>query len=282
MMAPKPPEFATIEALESELKDYLAALPAGELDDETLPPPLAYSELSRNGRDDLARAVLDYGGYIQFSKRFGLRWTLPKKEMPPPMVEVDNFDPTKVLRTGFLKLGNARKATEDILETKSLDELPRRQPPPAATKASTGLGKLASLLEPARAPYVNTEDELPLRQLLVDLQLSLTQRANTLLLAWLLAVAFGPNPAFSLDGEELLVARSVALSVLTVQSGLGVYAATLASAQQRNPLVWLLKTALGGAPALSELRSESTRIPPPPSAAGNDNAQSARPPPSRP
>lgn len=271
VMAPSPPAFATLEALEDELRAYLAALPAAELEDESLPPPLAYSELSRNGRDDLSRAVLEFGGYIQLSRRLGLRWLLPKKEGRAPTIEVDNFDPTKTLRTGFLKLGNARRATEDVLETKRLDEIPRRQPAPPTAQAA-GRSKLASLLQPARVPYVNTEDELPLRQLLVDMQMSVPQRAGALLLAWALALAFGPHPAVQLEGDALLAARGAASGLAAAHGTLGAYAAVLASGQRRNPLVWWLKGTLGGVPALSELRAEDTRLAPP---AGGGEASAA-------
>ncbi|KAG8458182.1 hypothetical protein KFE25_011713 [Diacronema lutheri] len=258
----QPARFATVEALEAELRAHVAALPAAELDDESLPPPLAYSELSRNGRDDLARAVMDAGGYIQMSRRLGLRWALPKKAAPPPVVEVRNFDPREALKSGFLKLGEARSATEDVLETKRLSEFARREPA-QLTPQQVGRSKLAELLRPARAPYVSTDDPLPGRQLLVDMQMSLPQRASAVLLAWALALAFGAHPTVPLDGDALLAARGAAVGLAAAHAALGAYAAVLAAGKGRSAVTWALKAALAGAPALAELRDERTRLRPP-------------------
>jgi hypothetical protein len=288
MAANKPAQFATVDELEAELREYVKALSPDALSDELLPPPLAYSELSRNGRDDLALAVMENGGYIQFSRRLGLRWLLPKGPVKEPAIEVNNFDPTEALRSGFLKLGNARTATEDILETKKLSEFERREAnAERARELKVGRGTLVSLIEPAQKPYVNLEDETPARQLLIDLQMTVPQRASAVLLAWTLAAAYGAHPMLTIDDATTLLALRAASGVwVAVQLGLGGYAALLAREQERNALVWFFKTTISGAIALDELRGETTRLPPadasdaqpPESAAPVDRPRSSAPP----
>ncbi|KAJ1640226.1 hypothetical protein T492DRAFT_930375 [Pavlovales sp. CCMP2436] len=262
MMAPKAPHFASVEQLEAELRAYLGGLPADELSDDSRPPPLAYSELSRNGRDDLARASMEFGGYIQLSNRLGVRWRLPPKEVRVPLQEVNNFDASKATRTGFLKLGNALRATEDVLETKKLSDFERSESKSTelVRQQQVARSKLASLIQPTQKPYVNEEDKLPGRQLLVDLQMSLPQRASTVLFVWALGLAFGPHPALPLDAETALVVRTIALGWGGLHSALGIYAAVVASRQQRSAPVWLFKTALAGFPSLAEVVGESTRL----------------------
>jgi hypothetical protein len=58
-MAAGPKSFGSVEKVEAELRVYVGALPADALGDESLRPPLGYAELSRNGRDDLAKAARD-------------------------------------------------------------------------------------------------------------------------------------------------------------------------------------------------------------------------------
>jgi hypothetical protein len=202
------------------------------------------------------------GGYIQDSKVLGLRWALAKGPARTPFVEIDNFDSNKALRSGFLKLGNAQKATEDVLEVKKLSDFESRETFERERQRELGRSKLASLLQPSEAPYVDTADDTPARQLLVDLQMNLPQRVTALLLTWALAAAWAPHPALPLDADTLLAVRLASGVWLGAQAALGVYTATLASAQARNPLVWFAKATGAGVAALAELRAEGTRLQP--------------------
>lgn len=247
-------------ALVEEVKDYLTNVPQQELDDDRLPPPLSYTELSRRGREDLARAVMDGGGYIALSKALGVRWQMPKKVPDkPPLVPVENFDPTASEKSGFLKLGRARADTEDILSEKPLSAFKKEN----ATAASPNLqpeSKLASLLAPAVAPYVSDEDDTSLRQALVDMQLSGQQRAAALLLAWTLANAFGAGGDL-VDPEIRQFLRPAALALIAVHVGSAGFAVLGAVQQGRNVVVWLAKGLLAGSSVIPELWSGDTLLP---------------------
>ena len=63
--APQLAAYDTFAALENELRAYLSALPESALSDAAAPSPLAYTELKRNGRTDLAEGCLKHGGYVR-------------------------------------------------------------------------------------------------------------------------------------------------------------------------------------------------------------------------
>ena len=70
MMAAK---YLTVESLEIAIREHIATTYAeGSLDDESLPSPLNYKELSFHGRDDLVEGCMAFGGYLQLSQALGL------------------------------------------------------------------------------------------------------------------------------------------------------------------------------------------------------------------
>ena len=70
MMAAK---YLTVESLEIAIREHIATTyPEGSLDDESLPSPLNYKELSFHGRDDLVEGCMAFGGYLQLSQALGL------------------------------------------------------------------------------------------------------------------------------------------------------------------------------------------------------------------
>jgi len=65
-------KYASLDELEAAVRAYVAALPAGALDDASLPSPLSYKELQHNGRPDLVEGCMNFGGYLKLSRDFGL------------------------------------------------------------------------------------------------------------------------------------------------------------------------------------------------------------------
>ena len=66
--------------LQSEVRDYLATIPAEELADPESPSPLAYAELGRRGRTDLVEGCMKHGGYLRVSADLGV----PVRVKPTP------------------------------------------------------------------------------------------------------------------------------------------------------------------------------------------------------
>ena len=65
-------KYASAAELEAAVRAYVAALPAGSIDDPSLPSPLNYKELQFNGRPDLVAGCMQYGGYLKVSNDLGL------------------------------------------------------------------------------------------------------------------------------------------------------------------------------------------------------------------
>jgi len=65
-------KYASAAELDAAVCAYVAALPAGAVDDPTLPSPLNYKELNYSGRPDLVEGCMQFGGYLQVSQRLGL------------------------------------------------------------------------------------------------------------------------------------------------------------------------------------------------------------------
>ena len=65
-------KFNSVDELEAAIREHIASLPEGSVDDKTLPSPLNYKELSYHGRDDLVQGCMAFGGYLQLSNAMGL------------------------------------------------------------------------------------------------------------------------------------------------------------------------------------------------------------------
>jgi len=256
--------FATPAELEEELRAHLATIDQDVLADEELPPPLSYVELSRRGRDDLSRAVLAMGGYIQFSKALGVRWQSPPEQEKPPPKALDNFDPYKQDTSGFLKLGKTLAEAEAVLAIKKLHEFrkPERPAPPPKPEGPvrSKLQDIMNIYAPPDANATWVDDPIERRQFLIDSQLSDFQRIYVLVSAWLLASACGPHPAALLDPEVVGYLRLFVDLGALVNLCCAFYSSKLAGAQGRSRAVWVIKGLVAGGAALRELQSEQTRI----------------------
>ena len=65
-------KYASAAELVVAVRAYIAALPAGAIEDPSLPSPLSYKELQFNGRPDLVEGCMQFGGYLKVSNELGL------------------------------------------------------------------------------------------------------------------------------------------------------------------------------------------------------------------
>jgi len=64
--------YDTLEEFEAAIREYLATLPDGAIDDPSLPSALNYNELNFNGRPDLVEGCMKFGGYLKVSNDLGV------------------------------------------------------------------------------------------------------------------------------------------------------------------------------------------------------------------
>eukprot|EP00967_Tisochrysis_lutea_P113341 scaffold179822_cov31-Tisochrysis_lutea.AAC.16 len=199
--------FEEYEALEVELRAYLAALePQDALD---APSPLAYAELTRNGRLDLVEGCMAHGGYIAVSKRMGLPLRFANLiDAPAPQTPriTEELPPTI-----GLKLSGARReeemaaamvkaeASKSGCETRTVEKGGTIYEPtplnlPSSTKGTAGA------------------DSQPSWQFAWLFRFDDAERASLLLFTWVSAVAYGRSSASLLD-DGLLTALQIAAQV---------------------------------------------------------------------
>ena len=262
-MVAKMKTFADFEALEDELRGYLATLNSTALNDPAAPSPLAYIELNNAGRSDLANGIMSFGGYIEVSQRLGVRL---KAVAAVPVVENPWVQPpaeTDLAGAGVVLSASAKeeKMAADLERLASgmspLVSGGGGQSEAAATRdrlSPLTLRNAASDAADGRSP----QEEGGGRYVMLDG----LQRANALLLVGLLAVGFGRTSAQSLD-EQTVGAVQLAFCVLAVAHLViacwGAFLASRSAEASESAPLWFAKLTVSGLGGLLELNRRLER-----------------------
>jgi hypothetical protein len=253
--------YSDFGAFEKDVRAYLTTLEAAALTDDEAPSPLAYLELHKAGRADLAEGCLQYGGYIAVSERLGVRL----RAAPPPSsaASFPAFSRDEPMDTGA---GATLSATAK--EEKMAADLERLRTAPverqAAAGATTGFRDVGDRLTPlpgAAGRGSAGGADAASAGAAVDgggryFRLDGLQRTSAALLAVLLAIGFGRSSGDILDAPEVIGAAQAGAGALGVAHLLiAAYGTFLASqADGESPFGWALKLLLTGPGGLVELR----------------------------
>ena len=258
MMAQK---YAEFQDLEADIKAYIATLDDTALNDPDAPSPLAYAELGTAGRPDLAEGCMKHGGYLAVSSKLGVR--IQRKQ---PAKE--GFK-TKVAFGGDnYKTGAEVTLSGNAMEDKMANDLARLASKGKA-EVSTGGENIggASVSRDRLTPFEVTSQSSkskPVKEAVKDgpmyglgryIRLDTLQRSNAILLAVLLAVAFGNTSGQVLDSSTVGAVQLAADALCVGHVMITGYGTFLASqAEGEDPVLWALKLLLTGAGGFAELQ----------------------------
>jgi len=278
--------YDEFEVLASDIRDYLGQIDPKLLEGPGAPSPLAYTELQRNGRTDLAEGCMKHGGYLKVSEALGVRVNLVA---PPPPPAAPRFLPEDD-SVGF-GLALSASARESRL-VDNVDVSAASNATPGSMAAPLPRDRLMPL-EAASSPRQKDSDS-PVRPLQWDVaratKLDSLQRASVLLLLVLASFGFGKSSGSVLDATAIASAQLGAEALLVAHLSMAAYAAllviqggqlgepstvatTLANPSRQQgipasdtpslegvppigpPGFWFFKVALSGAGGLRELRA---------------------------
>jgi len=242
--------------LQREIRSYLAAIPAEELEDPDAPSPLAYSELGRRGRTDIVEGCMKHGGYLRVSADLDV----PVRVKEPPK----KAEPLRFIAepSGKGDLQMSRAAREERIAAQLAGPLPEAAAPSRGERVRAPSRTASEPLwspSPAAAASVEIEFAAPSEQggLMRFAQFDLAQRASLVLFVGASAGGFGRSSAELLAPETIATLQWGALVLLVVHVMVAAYGATLAKSGERGPApLWFVKLLLTGLGGFAELRRE--------------------------
>mmetsp|Transcript_65835 Transcript_65835/g.109423 ORF Transcript_65835/g.109423 Transcript_65835/m.109423 type:complete len:289 (+) Transcript_65835:20-886(+) len=253
---PRSASFEDFSVLEAEISSYLSTLNRSALEDPSAPSPLAYLELRRNGRADIAEGCMIHGGYVRVSEQLGVpvRLATPKeKTRPPRFLQIEDERGAIALSRFSKEARLSKSANESALSTSTSRERnfdATVEPRPFVAGTVNG---------PTVVKHVEAEWSLAR-----FVQLNGVQRISVMMLVCTLAAGFGKSSTQVLDGSTVAALQSGSLALLLAHTLIAAYGTTLVSRSSgtafNKPIgpapLWFVKLLLTGAGGLQEVRRQ--------------------------
>lgn len=239
------------------IMDYLSS-------PETSPDaPLSIDSLRREGRSDVLNALVKLGGSVAVAEQLGLDASV---FIPSGTANTSSFPPFNDPETGAaITLGrdleyhletskallttSRKNETDQALRTDSVGSLQR--------KVLDDVPTAEELLQQRRESEQRLQREAPVVVPAGEtLTLSTDIRLGFVLLVATAAVGFGRASVSTIDISVVATCQALATGLLIAHILLAIYAArVVAPSRKRGPMLWFIKTLLGGPLAVRALRS---------------------------
>ncbi|KAJ8906889.1 hypothetical protein NDN08_003373 [Rhodosorus marinus] len=250
-------EYADVTELMTELRSYIDAKERERQEDvaeglagaeeEQEDSPIAYAVLAKSGRYDLLDGIMNFGGYVEISKKMGLEIGAEKPIRDPSARPVFKRNSPKDT-DGFLTLGGAKaqKLTVEEVETamnsgSERDALRKVNRERVVTPPSPTPINIKPLIEKG-----GQDEEV--------IQLNTAERLTLIAFVILFSLAFGRlGQDFVEAGTRQILKYVIAVSVV-LHLGEALYAKQLAEERNRNVFLWCSKVFVLGVGSLLRLK----------------------------